>query len=228
MGIRLRHAKFVGALSTILVLLTPLGAHATDMMTATLGSPPTPAGATFEENRNLSAEEVLERTLQLNAHYDSIGDILSDSDAEFVGIYIGLANRPGTATRTSAPGVSPMFSSTYNYSKSGSGAGGSGTISGSLYLYTKDYTWENRYKGSITAKGSAAVTKIKACFNVRAYGSVGQSGVGVVYADDPCQTINGRSLVMSRDKLFSAFVVYSTITASAIFYTGRGSFQVSS
>ncbi len=72
------------------------------------------------------------------------------------------------------------------------------------------------------------MTKITNCFNVRAYGTVGEAGVGVVFSDDPCQTNNGTSNSMSVDKRYSAFVVYSTITANATFTTSNGTFQVSS
>ncbi|WP_136587606.1 hypothetical protein [Microbacterium hydrothermale] len=176
--------------------------------------------AQFAENQNLDAQQVRERTQLLNARYTEVGVELAPADAEFVTLYASKAPVEGA--------ISTMAVHGGDFSANGSGAGGTGAISGSMYLDNAEFSVDNGYNGQLNATGSTNVEEITTCFNVRAYGTVGQSGVGLVYSDDPCQTNSGSTSSMGVDKRYSAFVVYSTITANATFRTASGTFQVSS
>lgn len=182
--------------------------------------------ALFPENRNLNAQQVQERTEQLTAEYRSVGQVLTDVDAEFVKLYAygGSAWEPASdAASSDAP---TTVGGPYYFKKTGSGAGGSGTIWAKMRLDIGDFSTNNSYSAKVTSSGSTAVKKVKNCVHVRSYGIVGQGGVGLVYASDPCDSLTGRKLTMTRNQNYSALVIYATITADATFYTNAGSFQV--
>ncbi|MGM1017842.1 MAG: hypothetical protein ACQEW8_09925 [Actinomycetota bacterium] len=186
-----------------------------------------PPGIRFAENAELSESEILSRTESLNERYTRVGQRLTPSDAEFVTLYAQVP--AGAPSAGDAPSITPMATyGPFTFNKTARAAGGTGTIKGSMRLTIGDFSANNSWRASITSTGSSAVKKIKNCFRVRAYGTVGQSGIGLVYSTNSCATKSGRSHVMSRNQNYSAFVVYATITSDAVFYTSRGSFQVSS
>lgn len=166
----------------------------------------------------LSAEEIADRLGDIADRYTEAGDVLSAEDAAFV--------RAHAKTKLSKDVAAPDSTASGSYSRSGRGAGASGTVRGSFSLTTHDFSINNSYRISYTARGSSSVHTIKACAHIRAYGLVGSGGIGVVYAEDPCSTVKGRTNAFSRGRSFQAFTAYSTIQYDARFYTSRGSFQI--
>lgn len=216
---RITGVLIAGALSAGLVLAAPSVASADQ--SADL-SRIAPSDASYLENRNLDAESVTDREMQLSEKYTDIGDLLDPADVEFIRIY-------GEALKKEPEPTRDRGTARADFNRTGSGAGGSGQMYGSMSLYTQDFTWNNSYSFTVTAVAKTSnVQKIKNCASVRAYGTVGAAGVGIVYTADPCATVNGTYHNMSRNQPYSAFVAYATIVVTSTFYTPSGSFQVSS
>lgn len=201
----------VVAATTAFVAVTPATAHASETVLK------------MQSNRVLTPDEISGRIAEITQQYDEVGDILSPKDAAFIRLYA----LPSSAENKD-PVTQPVGVSSFTFSKSGSGAGATGRMYGSGSLNNGDFRISNSWKFNVTASGSSTVTKIKNCGYIRAYGSVGQSGIGVVYSADRCETNTGNYNYTAKGESYTAFVVYSTMQVISTFYTPLGSFQVSS
>jgi len=220
--------KKLASLGLVAVVAAALTATALPAAAATTATAPAPAASTsaqYPENVNLTPEQIRARTVELNQRYTVVGTELSAPDAEFVKMY---AQQTQSSSADSESQAQTMAVHEMTFNNRGSGANASGGINGRMALDNGEFSTNNSYAGFIFASGTSNVTQVTACFNVRAYGTAGQGGVGLVYSDDPCQTNSSSNISMTVNKRYSAFVVYSTMTANATFRSSSGTFQVSS
>jgi len=158
---------------------------------------------------------VEDRLVEISQRYTEVGQVLSDDDAAFVKEHASLAGpeQRGSASRS--------------FSRAGSGAGGSGNLTGYMKT-TNGPGLSNSYNFSANAAGSSRVNKTTVCGAVRGYGLVGSGGVGLVFSETPCATAGGHGQQISRGRPYSGLVAYSTLVVYGDFYTGSGSFRISS
>jgi hypothetical protein len=164
----------------------------------------------------LSETDISDRLTKISAEYDTVGDVLSPEDSEFVKAHASVT----------AP--TPLGTVSRSLTKQGSGAGGSGNINGYMKTTIGPGVLDNSYSFNVNASGSGRVTKTRACGEIRAYGAVGAGGVGVVFSDTLCNTVNGTGQQLNRGRSFTAPSAYMTITVYTDFYTSSGSFRVQS
>ncbi len=191
---------------------------------------PTPATAVYPENQSLTDAQASARMLQISANYNTVGQLLSDPDGEFIKIYAkgGTAPAPSIAHGAAPKKDDKQINGTasFNFSKNGSGAGGAGSVRGTGSTTIGDFSITNSWSMRYTAAAAGTVNKIKACAHLKAFGTIGSSGIGLVYFTDPCSSVAGKTNNYSRGNSFTAFTVYMTLQYDAIFYTPTGSFQV--
>lgn len=160
---------------------------------------------------------------QISAKYTTVGQQLSDPDAEFIKIYAKGGTAPAasiTGGSTSAPKKDEKqinVTTNFNFSKNGSGAGGAGTIQGRGSITISEFSVTNSWSINYVAGAAGTVTRITACAHLKAFGAVGSGGVGLVYFTDPCSTVTGKRNSFSRGGSYTAFVVYATLQPDAIF-----------
>lgn len=146
-----------------------------------------------------------------------MGELLSPEDAELI---------ESSAVPVDAHSARKAFANCFRKTKTGA-SNGSGTVDGCHGFQMGPNVVNNNWMVGYTATGNKNVTKIKAAEHVRAYGLIGSSGIGLVYAADPTATVNGRTHKFSRSASFKALAAYMTVSYDATFYTSKGSFNVS-
>jgi len=160
-----------------------------------------------------SPEGIQQRLREIGNSY-TVGQELNAEDAEFIRAH---------AIDTSE--VSPRTVTSGTFRKSGSGAGATGNITGDWRLSIGPGL-TNSYSFNLNSQGSSTVRSIRTCGEIRAYGLAGSGGVGLVFSDNPCQTVNGRNASMRASRNYSALASYATIWGGSTFTTPTGSFQV--
>lgn len=170
----------------------------------------------------LTEGQVSERLAAIGNSYQ-VGELLSPEDQAFVKEHAVVVAEDG-----STPGdVRPLATVTEDFSKSGSGAGATGNVTGTLSSTIGDFSINNSWSVEYTATGSSNVTSVDTGATIRAYGTIGEAGIGLVYSADPSASTSGSSAYFARSEVFTAFVVYLTVTYSAVFHTPEGSFNIS-
>jgi len=164
----------------------------------------------------LSEADISDRLAEISAEYDTVGDVLSPEDSDFIKAHASVTT------------PAPLGTVSRSFTKQGSGAGGSGNINGYMKTTIGPGVLNNSYSFNVNASGSGRVTKTRACGEIRAYGAVGSGGVGVVFSDTPCNTVNGTGQQLSRGRSFTALSAYMTITVYTDFSTSSGSFRIQS
>ncbi len=176
---------------------------------ASLSSKKALADAQFSQNMNLTPEDIFNRTREIHDKY-SVGDILSDADAEFVRLY----------------GSNPNSRTTWSFSGSRYFNGATYQISGYKELTN---TWSDVYSyGGTVQGGCATVTsnKITTYYSIMAYGLTGLS-YEVIYQDrqhKECSGVNWCTHEYYGE--FNGALSTQTIACWAEFEIDSGSFVV--
>ena len=187
----------------------------------------TPATATYPQNRSLTVTQIEARLATLDATYNTVGELVSSPDAEFLKLYGNLGMVGGTASGGQSPLVAQPLDEiqVWNFNKYGSLINANGHITGNIHNDIGT-TISNSWHLLIDATGSGPVTKITNCAHVHSYGIAGVNGVGLVYFYDNCATANGVINNYGRAANYTAFVGTTTIDTTSTFYTPNGSFNI--
>jgi hypothetical protein len=207
-----------------LALASPLFVAAPASATAV---PVTPSTATYPQNRSLSVSQIEARLAALDATYNTVGELVSPVDAEFLKIYGNLGVVGATASGGQAPLLAQPLDEiqAWNINKYGSLGTANGHITGNIHNDIGT-TIANSWHLLIDATGSGPVSKITNCAHVHSYGIAGQNGVGLVYYYDNCATVASTINNYGRSASYTAFVGTTTIDTTSTFYTPTGSFDV--
>ncbi|WP_157887454.1 hypothetical protein [Frondihabitans sp. PAMC 28766] len=171
------------------------------------------AEASFAQNRDLSSREIVDRFHDLDDSYEVL-EAFDPADAEFVRIYAhGNAAQLGRASR--------------NFNNAKTSGGMTGRIQGNLNTNGSGPI-THKYSVSVKMASSAKVSKTNIRAEIRSYGVVGSSGIGLTYSATPSVSTTAHSYNFNRTGTYTSVAVYDTIIAFADFHGGSYSFNVQS
>ncbi|MEJ1091644.1 hypothetical protein [Microbacterium istanbulense] len=193
----------------------------------------------FEENIDLTVEQIADRTEEMADAYE-VGEPLSPEDLEFLRAYMVDESVDSGPTVTTAnysadsdePNIELAASTTGKINRSKTAFGTSVSQVGSFSLKVGEPNpFANSWSTSFTAKKTSgtSLTKIKAQVNVQGYGAVTQwPFVGKVYETSQSSTsgANVQSWSFNRSGSFGGVILNLEIQTYAYFWNSKGSFQL--
>lgn len=148
----------------------------------------------FDQNKNLTEEEVNERFQLINSTYD-VGEPFNETDTEFVKLYPGIHNASSPNLRVTEKG--------YDVFKTGSGV--TVNLYGTMYADITPLNGWYRSDASLNINnGYTNVTGLTLHITCEAYGLLGSSGtyVGIVYSGDKTTKLTPGSKSYYVDKRY--------------------------
>ena len=181
--------------------------------------PPSHAWASeFPENDNLSEKQIADRFREINETYD-VGEVFSDSDADFV---LRYGNRIGVPEEDSSSSAAPQPRGSFSFS--GSGYGTTVSVSGTIY---HNGTFNYTYGANATISKTAGGTPQSMTFTVHctAYGVVGNDGIGKIYDNGVSVTrTNTNSFYASPSRTYSGVMITYVVECWVDVTTSDGHF----
>ena len=188
-------------------------------------------GFKFEENKNLSLDEIKERMLDIDKKYE-LNDALSKSDSEFIiGYYDILNELMSNQDQIYTRGIN-VNTPIKTVKKTVSGV--TAQLSGSLKHSGGTVNMSNSFGGTLSFKilgGASKVTKVTGTIYHSGYGLIGSNGViGKVYDGKITESWSSAPFAShsfyNRTKNYSALIVLMSTHAEMVVKTNTTSFDL--
>lgn len=193
-------------------------------------------GFKFEENKNLSLDEMQQRMLEIDKKYE-VNDLLSESDSEFmIGYYNtlneSLNNNYGISTL--ATSNQKLTTTTLKTSKK-TVSGVTAQLSGSIWTSTSTTMLNpnNSFGGTIKLQilgGASKVKKVQGVIHCSGYGVIGSNGIVGKVADEKISetwvSAPFASHTIIRKKPYTGVILYTSTYAQMIVTTNTTSFDL--